>query len=115
VAGDQHRHLLAARAQLAHDLERLGAASRAQDAVALAEAHAQVARDRRQHGGLVVDRQDREPSRLRSRCVGDRGRLLGLRGHGAPDSSRSREEIQASAGALTRALTYRSRRCPCVA
>ncbi len=43
------------------ELERLGARAGAQDPVALAEAAAQVARDRRQHGRLVVDRQEHGP------------------------------------------------------
>ena len=51
LVGDQQRDLVAARAQLAQQLERLGARGRAQDAVALAEAAAQVARDGRQHAG----------------------------------------------------------------
>ena len=59
LVGDQQRDLVAARAQLCEDLERLGAGGRAHDAVALAEASPQVARDRGEHRGLVVDGEDR--------------------------------------------------------
>ena len=59
LVGDEQRDLVAARARLAHELQRLGARRRAQDAVALAERAPQVARDRRQHGRLVVDDDDR--------------------------------------------------------
>ena len=59
LVGDEHRDLVAAREQLAQQVQRLGAGARAQDPEALAEAAPQVARDGREHGGLVVDREDR--------------------------------------------------------
>ena len=74
LVGEQQGDLVAARAQLREDLERLGARARAQDPVALAEAAPQVARDRRQHDGLVVDGDDRGPPLARGRRR--RGRLF---------------------------------------
>jgi hypothetical protein len=71
LVGDQQGDVVAARAQLAQEVQRLGARRRAQHAVALAKAAPQVARDRRQHRRLVVDGEDRRRSAL--------GRL-GLRG-----------------------------------
>ena len=62
LVGDEQRHLVAARDEVAQDVERLLPRARAQDPVALAEAPAQVARDRREHGRLVVDREDRGTS-----------------------------------------------------
>ena len=59
LVGDQQRDLVAAGAQLLEDVERLGAGGGAQDPVALAEAAPQVARDGGEHGGLVVDGEDR--------------------------------------------------------
>ena len=59
LVGDQQRDLVAAAAELLQELERLGARGGAQDPVALAEAAPQVARDRGEHGGLVVDGEDR--------------------------------------------------------
>ena len=81
LVGDQQRDLVAARAQLAQQLERLGARGRPQDPVALAEAAAQVARDGGQHRGLVVDGDDR------GTALGRRPRLL--RG-GEPRHERAR-------------------------
>ena len=54
-------HLVAARDELAQQPERLVARAGAHDPVALAERPAQVACDRRQDGGLVVDDHDRRP------------------------------------------------------
>ena len=54
-------------------LERLGAGAGAQDPVALAEAAPQVARDGGQHGGLVVDGDDRGAA-LAGRRFGRRAR-----------------------------------------
>ncbi len=71
LVGDQHRHLIAARARLAQDLQRIGARAGAQDAEALAEAAAQVARDGGQHGRLVVDGEDRRTPRGRRRLLRD--------------------------------------------
>jgi hypothetical protein len=68
--------LVAARAQLAQQVERLGAGAGAQHAVALAEAAAQVARHRRQDRGLVVHGDDR-------RAPGGRGRLRAHDSHGS--------------------------------
>jgi hypothetical protein len=62
LVGDQQGHRVAAAAHLAQEIERLGARPGAQDAVALAEAAAQVARHRGQHGRLVVDGEDGGPA-----------------------------------------------------
>ena len=62
LIGDQHGRLIAARAQLGQQLQRLRARAGAEDAVALAEVTAQVARDRAQHSGLVIDGNDRRAS-----------------------------------------------------
>ena len=59
LVGDEQRHLVAARDEVAQDVERLLPRARAQDPIALAEPAAQVARHRREHGGLVVHREDR--------------------------------------------------------
>ena len=59
LVGEQQRDLVAARAHLREQLERLGAGGRPQDPVALAEAPPQVAGDRGEHDGLVVDGDDR--------------------------------------------------------
>ncbi len=75
LVGDQHRDLIAARAQLAHELERLGAGAGAQHAKALAEAAAQVARNGGEHRRLVIDGDDRRAARGRGA-----GRLGGLVG-----------------------------------
>ena len=63
----------------AQQLERLGARACAQDPVALAEAAPQVARDRGQHGRLVVDGDDRGPPLARGRRR--RGRPFFTRKH----------------------------------
>ena len=57
--------------------------ARAQDPEALAEAAAQVARDRREHRGLVVDDDDRRAAlgTVRAWLVACRGCALGLGGH----------------------------------
>ena len=78
LIGDQHRDLVAAREDLAQEVEALGAGARAQDAEALAEAAPQVARDRRQDGRLVVDGKDRRAP-LAGGVVGVRG-FVGARG-----------------------------------
>ena len=62
LVGDQQRDLLAAGADLAEQIERLGARAGAQDPVALPEPAPQVARDGRQHRGLVIDGNDRRAS-----------------------------------------------------
>ena len=59
LVGDEHRDLLAAGADLADEVQRLGAGGRAQDPVAVAEAAAQVAGDGGEDRGLVVDGDDR--------------------------------------------------------
>ncbi len=59
LVGDQHRDLVTARAQLAQHLEPLCARARAEDPKALAEAAAQVTRDRREDRRLVVHGDDR--------------------------------------------------------
>jgi hypothetical protein len=59
---DQHGCLVAAGAQLAQHLERLGARARPQDPVALPEAAAQIPGDRAQHRRLVIDSQNRRTS-----------------------------------------------------
>ena len=59
LIGHQQRHLVAAHHEVAQDVQALLPGARAQDPVALAELAAQVARHRREHGGLVVDREDR--------------------------------------------------------
>jgi hypothetical protein len=69
LVGDEQGDLVAPRAQLAQQLERLGAGGGPQHAEALAEPAAQVAGDRGEHRRLVVHRDDR-------RAPGRRGRLL---------------------------------------
>ena len=59
LVGDQHRRLVAARAQLAEQVQGLRPGARAQDPVALAEPAAQVAGHGTQHRRLVVYRDDR--------------------------------------------------------
>jgi hypothetical protein len=80
LIGDQHRDLVAARAQLAQHLQGFCAGARTEDPEALAEAAAQVARNGRENGRLVIDGDDRgAPHQRRLGAVGDYG--LGLRGH----------------------------------
>ena len=74
LVGDQQRDLLAARDQLAQRPERLVAARGADDPVALAEAPPQVARDGGEHGGLVVDGDDRGSAAPRLGGLHDHGR-----------------------------------------
>ncbi len=59
LVGDEHRDAVAAREHLAQEVERLRAGRRPEDPEALAEAAAQVAADGGEHGGLVVDGEDR--------------------------------------------------------
>ncbi len=59
LVGDQQRDLVAARDEVAQDVEPLLPRARAQDPIALAELPAQVAGHGREHGGLVVHREDR--------------------------------------------------------
>ena len=63
--------LLAARDELPQRVERLRARGRAHDPVALAELAPQVARDGGEHGGLVVDGDDRGATTARLRCLHD--------------------------------------------
>ena len=81
LIGDQECHLVCARTQLSQDLERLRTRRRAHDAEALAEAAPQIARDRGQHRGVVVDGEDHGPS---------------LRSDGAAPASRERSWVAAS-------------------
>ena len=85
LVGDQQRDLVAAACAAAEQVERLGARGGAQDAVALAEAAAQVARDGGEHGWLVIDGDDRGAA-LGCRLLAGRalpGREL-VRHHGLP-------------------------------
>lgn len=56
---DQHRHLVAARAQLAQQVQRLSPGRGSQYPEALAEAAPQIARHGGEHRRLVIDRDDR--------------------------------------------------------
>ena len=69
LVGDQQRDLLAARDELLQRAQGLGAGGRAHDPVALAEPPAQVAGDRGEHGGLVVDADDRRPAASGLGCL----------------------------------------------
>ena len=74
VGGDQ-RHPTVAQRELGEHLERLGTGAGADDAVVLAVARAQVARDRLRHLGVVVHGED---GRLRHGSLSSRARRPGL-------------------------------------
>ena len=61
LVGDQKRDLLAPPANLGEQIQRLRARARPHDPVALTEAAAKIARNRREHRRLVVDGQDHRP------------------------------------------------------
>ena len=101
LVGQEQRDLVAARAQLLEDLERVCAGARPQDAVALAEPAPQVARDRGEDDGIVVDGDDHGPP-LAGRRFGLRCPLL------ARECTRHREY-----GTRTRAAVLGSDDCSC--
>ena len=98
LVGDEQRDLVAAGAQLPEQVERLVARARAHDPVLAAERAPQVARDRGEDRGLVVDREDHRPALLA--VDGDRVGLA--RGRRHPVSVRRPPRATATPGPARR-------------
>jgi hypothetical protein len=112
LVGNQESHLVTTPQQLGEQLERLGAGPGAEDAVALAESHPQVTRDRRENRRFVVDCQDRRSApachRLRVRFpLGDHAHGLDSTGCGPQSSPAPCAACETRAAALAIPVRFR--------